>query len=134
MAGEIVFYDGTCGLCHGAVRFVLKHDRRSRFRFAPLGGLTYRSEIPPERRRSLPDSLVVMAENGSIRTRSDGVLHILRALGSGWGVLAGVGAVVPRPLRDAVYDGVARVRRRLFRRPPELCPVVPEEVRDRFLP
>jgi predicted DCC family thiol-disulfide oxidoreductase YuxK len=134
MAGEIVFYDGTCGLCHRAVRFVLEHDHRSQFRFAPLGGRTYETEIPAERRRSLPDSLVVRTGDGSLRTRSDGVLHILRLLGSGWGVLAGIGAVVPRPFRDAVYDGVARVRRRVFRRPSEACPVVPEGVRQRFLP
>jgi len=64
---EIIFYDGHCALCHGAVKFVLKHDRSGNaFRFAPLQGATFQSRVPPGRRASLPDSVIVLTEDGTL--------------------------------------------------------------------
>ncbi len=131
---EVLFYDGGCGLCHRAVRFVLWADPQGRaFRFAPLGGATFQAEVPAAERPRLPDSLVVRTAEGALLTRSAGVLHVLRRLGGGWGVLADFFGLVPRPLRDAAYDFVARIRFRLFARPNDACPVVPPPLRTRFL-
>ena len=125
-ATEILFYDGHCGLCHRAVRFVLKHDRSgTAFRFAPLQGETFQAKVPADRRASLPDSFVVETHDGSLLVRSDAVVHVLRRLPGGWSALAFLMAVVPRPLRDLVYDFVARIRYRLFGRRDDLCPDVP---------
>jgi predicted DCC family thiol-disulfide oxidoreductase YuxK len=133
-APDIVFYDGHCGLCHGAVRFLLPRDRAGAlFRFAPLQGDELVRRVPPGRREELPDSIVVLEAAGALHVRSDAVLHLLERLGGGWGFLARVGRAVPRGLRDAAYDGVARVRGHLFARPPDRCPVVPAELRSRFL-
>jgi predicted DCC family thiol-disulfide oxidoreductase YuxK len=59
-------------------------------------------------------------------------LHILRRLGGAWKVVAVVLGVVPRGLRDFVYDFVARVRFHVFGRREDLCPVMPAELRARF--
>jgi predicted DCC family thiol-disulfide oxidoreductase YuxK len=132
---ERIFYDGHCGLCHGWVRFTLARDRDGRaFRFAPLQGPTFAAAVPEAVRTGLPDSIVVQREDGALLTRSAAVLHVLRRLGGGWRVLATVGAALPGPLRDAAYDGLARVRGRLARRPPDVCPLLPLELRDRFDP
>jgi predicted DCC family thiol-disulfide oxidoreductase YuxK len=66
--------------------------------------------------------------------RSDAVLHILRRLGGGWKILAGAAAVVPRGLRDAAYNFIARVRYGIFGKRDELCPIVPHDLRARFDP
>lgn len=132
---EIVFYDGHCGLCDRAVRFVLKHDRSGRaFRFAPLQGTTYQSRVPAEQRAKLPDSIVLLTEDGTILTRSDAFVHIFRRLGGGWATLASALAVIPRPVRDLVYDFIARIRYRVFGRRDDICPIVPPELRARFDP
>jgi predicted DCC family thiol-disulfide oxidoreductase YuxK len=134
-APELLFYDGGCGLCHRAVRFLLAVDREGRaFRFAPLGGATFEEQVPEGERAGLPDSLVLRTEEGSLLTRSAAVLHMLRRLGGFWRFLAVLGGIVPRFLRDTLYDFVARVRFRLFARPDDWCPVVPKEQRARFLP
>lgn len=131
---ELLFYDGQCGLCHYAVRFVLARDRTGEaFRFAPLESNAFLAAVPEPRRKTLPDSLVVLTADGALLTRSTAVLHILRRLGGGWGLLAIIAGVVPTVARDWLYDGIARVRSRLFRRPPEVCPLVPQELRERFL-
>ena len=130
---EMLFYDGHCGLCHKAVRFVVAEDREGRaFRFAPLQGETFQRLVLPDKRGTLPDSLVVMAEDGRLLVRSEAFLHILRRLGGSWKVLAIALSVVPRGLRDFVYDFIARVRFKIFGGRNDLCPVTPPELRARF--
>lgn len=134
-AADLVFYDGTCGLCHGGVRFLLRRDREGRrFRYAPLQGETLAVRVAEERRRDLPDSIVVLTRGGDLLVESRGVIHLLRRLGGPWAVAAGLLWIVPRPVRDLVYRLIAAVRYRLFRRPQELCPMVPAELRRLFLP
>ena len=130
---EIIFYDGHCALCHRAVKFALRHDPAGGlFRFALLQGAFFSTQIPAARRAALPDSIVVLASDGSLLTRSDAFLHILRRIGGRWGSLATVLAIAPRFLRDPFYNLVARTRYRLFGRRTDVCPVVPVELRERF--
>lgn len=88
----------------------------------------------PEQRAALPDSVVVLTSAGALLVRSEAFIHILRRIGGSWELLAGVIDVIPRPLRDAVYDFVARVRYRVFGKRDELCPIVPPDLRARFEP
>jgi len=128
-----IFYDGSCGLCHRTIRFALTRDPGGLlFRFTPLQSERFRHLIPADRRQRLPDSIVVLTADHRLLTRSDAVLHMMRRIGGVWAALSALGALVPRPLRDAAYDAVARVRARLFRRPDAACPLVPRELRDRF--
>jgi predicted DCC family thiol-disulfide oxidoreductase YuxK len=132
---EMLFYDGHCGLCHHAVKFVLKHDRPgTAFRFAPLQGKTFQANVPVDRRTGLPDSMVVQTRDGSLLMRSDAWVHILRRLGGGWKVIAALVAVIPRPLRDECYEFVARIRYGVFGRRGDLCPILSPGLRSRFDP
>ena len=132
---ERIFYDGTCGLCHRGVRFVLARDRGGRkFRFAPLGGPTFLREVDPAIVRDLPDSFVVVTRDGRVLVRSAGTVHVLLTLGGVWKVVGALVWLVPRPIRDFVYDRVAAVRKRWFATPPDVCPVVPHEQRTRIDP
>jgi predicted DCC family thiol-disulfide oxidoreductase YuxK len=132
---EILFYDGHCALCHRTVQFAMRRDPAGiAFRFAPLQGKTFAALVPPNQRNGLPDSFVLRTTEGALLVRSDAILHILRRLGGGWNALAGILAVLPRPLRDVVYDFIARIRYRVFGRRDDLCPIVPPELRARFVP
>jgi len=129
----MIFYDGHCGLCHRTVTFVLAQDGDgTAFRFAPLQGETFQRLVSPEQRQMLPDSIVVLTEHGALLVRSEAFLHILRRLGGAWRVLANVLSVVPRGLRDFVYDFVARIRLKIFGRREDLCPMMPPKLRARF--
>jgi predicted DCC family thiol-disulfide oxidoreductase YuxK len=131
---ELVFYDGHCGLCHRAVRFILAEDRSGEaFRFAPLDSDTFRTALAESARATLPDSLVVQTTDGTILTRSAAVLHVLQCLGGLWRVLGSVLNLLPLTLRDRLYDSIARIRHRLFLAPSEVCPVIPGHLRIRFL-
>jgi predicted DCC family thiol-disulfide oxidoreductase YuxK len=107
---EYIFYDGHCGLCHRAVKFVLKHDRSGNtFRFAPLQGQTFQLRVPSKQIPYLPDSFVVLTREGKLLMRSDASLYVMRRLGGGWKVLADILGVIPRGLR--ALPGVWSARR-----------------------
>ncbi len=129
----VLFYDGGCGLCHLSVRSLLAVDRAAALRFAPLGGPTFRDQVAEADRGDLPDSLVLKTADGRLLVRSAAVRESLRLVGGLGKALAGVARVVPTPLADRLYAGVARVRS-LFPPPADACPRVPRELRERFLP
>lgn len=133
---DIVFYDGTCGLCHAAVRFHLRHERPASAHpsFAPLFGETYDRLVKPMVATPVPDSVHVFTADGRLLNRSRAVLHLCRRLGGGWTTLARIAGWCPRVLLDVVYRGVAAARRMILKPPAAACPLVDARLRDRFLP
>jgi predicted DCC family thiol-disulfide oxidoreductase YuxK len=130
-AHAILYYDGECGLCDRFVQFVLKHDPSERFQFATLQSPAGREQLA---RLKLPEvdlQTMVMVEGDRTYTRSTAALRICRLLAAPWPLLHAF-MVVPRPLRDGAYSFIA-ARRKLWFRPPDECPVMPPELRRRFL-
>ncbi|HEX3742820.1 MAG TPA: thiol-disulfide oxidoreductase DCC family protein [Bryobacteraceae bacterium] len=127
MDEKIVLFDGVCNLCNGFVQFVLARDPARRFRFASLQSAAadrlLRDKLPPE--------TVVLMEGGRIYLKSTAALRIARGLSFPWPLFYGLMAI-PRPVRDAVYDWVARHRYRWFGRR-EQCLLPTPELRSRFL-
>ena len=131
---EFLFYDGHCGLCHYAVRFVAKQDHSGRaFCFAPLGGTAFQAKVPATQRLELPDSMAVLTRDGSLLTCSDAWVHVLRRLGGKWKFAAALLRLLPQPLRDFFYSLVARTRYRIFGSREEVCPLIPPSLRTRFV-
>lgn len=153
--GPVLLFDGVCNLCNGAVRFVVRHDPEGRFRFAPLQSTVGRRLLAD---CDLPagdggdgsgsrggdgggdgdgsegaDALetMVLVEDGRCYAKSDAALRVARRLGLPWAALWPL-RVVPRRLRDAVYDFVAARRYRWFGRR-DACPVPSPDVAERFL-
>jgi predicted DCC family thiol-disulfide oxidoreductase YuxK len=110
LSPRALFYDGTCGLCGSAVRFLAWADRHGTLEVLPLGGEVFASRVAAEVRASLPDSLVLLPGDGRLLVRSAAVLEALEGIGGAWRVLARVGRLVPEGLRDRLYDLVARNR------------------------
>jgi predicted DCC family thiol-disulfide oxidoreductase YuxK len=92
-----VHIDGDCALCNSFARFVARRDKRRLFEFIP-GNAT---------------DTVRLVEGGRTYERSSAALRVMAELGFPWSWLSRAGLIVPRPLRDAVYDWIARRRRRI---------------------
>ena len=129
--GDVVLFDGVCNLCNGWVRFVVRRDPGLRFRFASLQSV-FGAELL--RRHGLPaDYLgsILLLEDGALFSKSDAVLRIARRLRWPWPVVSVLG-VVPRAMRDVVYDWVARNRYRWFGKR-ETCMLPSPQDARRFL-
>ncbi|MBW1844234.1 MAG: DUF393 domain-containing protein [Deltaproteobacteria bacterium] len=131
-----IFYDGGCGLCHRFVRFALAEDAEGRhFRFAPLesGGFYALRKLSPQAELlDSIDSVVLSLPNGDLLVRAAATLEIGKRLGGIWRVAAIAACAVPLGVLDAAYDGIAKIRHRIFATPAEACPILPAQLRDRF--
>ena len=135
--GEIILYDGVCGLCNGFVAFVWPRDRQRRFRFAPLQGGTARAILARHGRDATTlDTVIVVVDPGApserLLDRSAAGLRVLAGLGGGWGLVARLLGWLPSPLLDLTYRLLARNRYRLFGRL-DACAVPGPEWRERFI-
>jgi predicted DCC family thiol-disulfide oxidoreductase YuxK len=127
----IVFYDGTCVLCHGFVRFLLAEDNEARLRFAPLDS-AISARLLPER-QNWPVSMVVRTPDGAILLEDAAVSYLLIQLGGLWRVLARFGQVMPRPVRRWCYHAIGQRRLALFGATLTACPRLPAKMRHRVL-
>ena len=117
-SNPIVLYDGVCGLCNRAVQFLLKRDRHDRLRFASL-----QSDFAAEllNRHGLDhkdlDTVYVVLNHGqadeTLLAKSDAILFFDRAIGGVWNI-ARLGKIIPRPIRNWLYDFIARHRYQVF--------------------
>jgi len=116
-APSILFYDGSCAFCNSSVQFVLTHERRHTLQFASLQSAFAQRTL--ERRPDLrsTDSMIVAdldlkSEVESFHIKSSAGLRLAGYMGGVWSLLV-VFWIVPKPLRDWVYDLIARHRHRI---------------------
>jgi predicted DCC family thiol-disulfide oxidoreductase YuxK len=127
----ILLFDGVCNLCHGAVQWVLAHDRAGRFRFASLQSETGLALLRQHGLEGAALDSVVLIDGGRAYTHSAAVLRAAQLLGGPWAALS-VFRFLPRSWRDGVYNWVARNRYRWFGRQ-ESCWLPRPEWKERFL-
>ena len=128
----IVVFDTDCVLCSRMVAFILAHEQAPVLRFAGAWsseGLALAAAHGFS--RSDLDKTFLVVRNGKALMRSDASVEIARHLRAPW-QWATVIAAVPRPLRNAVYNFVARRRYHWFGRRQD-CTVVPFAERHRFI-
>lgn len=127
----LVVFDGDCVLCSRSMRLLARLDRARRFRMTPaqgaIGQALYRHlGLPTDR-----FATYLLVADGRIHQRSDAIVEIARRLRGPWRAAAAL-AIVPRRLRDALYDLVARHRYRIFGRR-EACGLRDPALTDRLI-
>jgi predicted DCC family thiol-disulfide oxidoreductase YuxK len=128
----VVLFDGVCNLCHAWVRFVIARDPDAHVVFAPLQSDTGRRLLAAHGSpHAGADSVVVIADDVAL-VRSAAALAVADRLRAPWPLLARLARLVPRGLRDSVYDLVAQGRYRWFGRR-DACALPDATPRDRFL-
>lgn len=114
---------------------IIRHDTRGIMKFAALQGSLGQQLLHHHPSLRSIDSLILIirtsSENESLFIRSAGALKVAEYLGGWWNVFR-VGWLIPRPIRDWVYDRIAAVRYRIFGKF-ESCPIPSPSVRYRFL-
>ena len=127
----ILLFDGVCNLCNGAVQFIIERDEDGLFRFASLQSDAAKQLLEKYPEASEDISTIVLLEKGRLYTRSDAALRAARYLSGAWPALYGF-IIIPRPIRNAVYDWIARNRYRWFGKKDQ-CMIPTPELKGRFL-
>ena len=128
---SVILFDGVCNLCNRSVQFVIKHDPEGKFMFTSLQSESGQKLLKEYKLPANEFNSFILLENGRAYTRSTGALKVARRLKSGWKLLYGF-IIVPRFIRDPVYNWIARNRYRWFGKT-ETCMIPSPELTNRFL-
>ena len=124
MVENIIYYDGECGLCHFAVRFILRVDSKSKFYFSPLSKL--------DDNLKYIDSIILKRGN-KIFYEGMAIIMIFENIDNNWNYLAKVLKLIPVNVLDTAYRWVSRNRAKVSVKKVSSCPIVPNSYQKRFI-
>ncbi|SDZ04643.1 Predicted thiol-disulfide oxidoreductase YuxK, DCC family [Evansella caseinilytica] len=130
MSGGIILFDGSCNFCSTSVQFIVKRDPGAYYQFAALQSEAGRRLLTAYKVPEDTDSLILI-DNNRYYMKSSAALRICKHLNGGWKMFS-LFLVIPRPLRDTLYDLIAKNRYKWFGRK-KACPLPSPEMKNRFL-
>lgn len=128
---HIVLFDGVCNLCNGVVQFIIKHDKKKKFRFASLQSNAAVELLKGYGSYSEKMNTIIYIRDEKVYFKSDAALLIMQDLGGVW-KLIGVFRIFPLFIRNGTYDLIAKWRYKVFGKK-ENCMMSNEDIADRFL-
>ncbi|MCS6832078.1 MAG: thiol-disulfide oxidoreductase DCC family protein [Flammeovirgaceae bacterium] len=131
MKHAIILFDGVCNLCNSSVNFIIERDKKRRYKFASLQSETGRKLLEKMGLPSNKLDSIVLIEDETVYFKSTAALKIASQLDGFWKIF-GIFRLVPRPLRDAAYDLIAKNRYRWFGKKAS-CRIPTPELKTRFL-
>jgi predicted DCC family thiol-disulfide oxidoreductase YuxK len=131
LSNPVVLFDGVCNLCNGSVLFIIKRDSKSSLRFASLQSDFGQQQMERFNISSSGLDSVLLINNGILYNKSTAALKIARMLDGFWPVLYGF-IIVPKFLRDSVYDWIAKNRYKWFGKK-ESCMIPTPDLKSRFI-
>jgi predicted DCC family thiol-disulfide oxidoreductase YuxK len=120
----LLLFDGECAFCHATVRLAMAEDHHERLQFAPLKGDVATNILATANRSWTGDTIVLIDSRGRA-VKSRAVAGVLEHIGGLWFLLGKLLRAVPRPIADAGYDLIGRMRYHLGGRIPKSCAVLP---------
>lgn len=127
----IVLVDGVCHFCQGLTKWIIKRDPEGKYHFASLQSDVAKELLAKGNLSTDSMDTFVLIEHGKYYTRSTAALRLAKGLKFPYPLLY-VFIVVPKFIRNAVYNWVARNRYRWFGKD-EACMLPTSEIKDRFL-
>jgi predicted DCC family thiol-disulfide oxidoreductase YuxK len=128
---KIILFDGVCNFCNYWVNFAIKHDRKKKLKFTTLQGEKAKQILPQYNINPTSLSSVIFIDKGKAYTQSSAAIKICKHLNGGWKLFYGL-IIVPKFIRDAIYNWIARNRYKWFGKK-DSCIVPTSELRERFL-
>lgn len=128
---DIILFDGVCNLCNNAVDFVIKRDKKDRFKFGALQDAASKSILKENKINQDYIDSIILVRGDQIFYKSKAALEIAKNLSGLWPVLV-VFNVIPSFIRDPIYDWIARKRYSWFGKK-ETCRIPTPEEKQKFL-
>lgn len=129
---KIILFDGVCNFCNDTVLKVIKFDKNNNFVFTSLQsdiGQKIVAYIKIDTTKT--DSIILYEPKVSYDIKSTAALKIMSQFGGVW-KLSNLFWIIPLPIRDAVYDFIAKNRYKWFGKK-DACIIPSPELQKRFL-
>jgi predicted DCC family thiol-disulfide oxidoreductase YuxK len=126
----ILLFDGVCNLCNGTVSKIIQHDPLQVIQFAAQQSISGKALMD---RYAIPHNAdsVILIDGDKVLFKSDAMIQVAKQL-QGWPRIFRFAIIFPQPIRDFIYDLIAKYRYTLFGKRKE-C-MIPKEVdKGRFV-
>lgn len=129
---QLILFDGVCNLCNASIQYVIQHDKKDRFRYAPLQStigkqVLEKFKVDP----SQTDSILLYSQENGLAVKSSAALKVAKHLGFPRNLLS-VFLIVPAFIRNWVYDYIAANRYKWYGKKEE-CMIPTPELKAKFL-
>lgn len=128
----VVLFDGVCNFCNNSINFIIRHDKRDYFRYAPLQSPLGQKMLGEHGLDKKEITSVILFENGKLYTKTSAALRIAKKLNAGWPLFFYLFIWIPPFIRNVVYDIIARNRYRWWGKK-DSCMIPSPDVRKKFL-
>jgi predicted DCC family thiol-disulfide oxidoreductase YuxK len=130
---KIIFFDGVCNLCNGFIDFVIKRDSKKIIYYAPLQSEISKTLLKNENIHLGENfSTIYFYDAGKFYEQSSAILMIVKNLSIGYKLAATLCFIIPKSIRNIVYNYIARNRYRFFGKK-ETCRLPSQEEWNQFL-
>jgi predicted DCC family thiol-disulfide oxidoreductase YuxK len=127
----VILFDGVCNFCNSSINFVMDRDPSGFFKFGALQSEEGIALLKKAGYQSEYLDSVLLLQDGHVYRDSEAALRITRKMTGLWPLMFGF-IIVPRVIRDAVYNWIARNRYRWFGKM-DSCRMPTPEIRSRFI-
>lgn len=128
---KIILFDGVCNLCNGAVNFIIDRDLKNQFLFTPLQSEAGQQLLAQYKLPLSSFNSLVLLEQGQVYQKSTGALRIAKTLRFPWSLFYAF-MIIPPPVRNFVYDLIAKYRYKLFGKS-SACRYPSDAIKAKFL-
>ncbi len=110
---NVILFDGICKLCNAWSNFIIKHDREHLFKLCSVQSdagkkILVHFDFPADFYETM-----LFVEGNKCYKQSDAFFKVVAKLGYPWKIVC-IFWLIPKPIRNWMYDRIALNRYRLF--------------------
>lgn len=129
---KIILFDGVCNLCNTSINYVIDHDKQDVFRFVSLQSALGETiqEYLDIKNKSL-DTIILYVPDETYYIKSTAAIKVMSEFLGFW-KLTQMFLILPAPIRDLVYNYIAKNRYKWYGKQ-EHCRIPTPELKAKFL-
>ncbi len=109
---NIILFDGICNLCSSTVSFLIKHDKYNNLHFVAQQTATGKNLMKKFNIHDATPS-VIFIQGKEVFYQSNAIIEIAKLI-TGWPRILRFSSIIPKSIRDAIYQLIAKNRYKLF--------------------
>lgn len=128
---KVILFDGVCKLCNAWCNFIIQHDHQHLFKLCSVQSNEGQNILQHFNLSTDVYESMLYVEGDRCYQQADAFFHVMSQLGFPWKVIT-IFKVIPKPVRDWMYDRIAFNRYRLFGKY-DACMLPKAGFEDRYL-
>lgn len=127
----LILFDGYCNLCNTSIQYIIKNDKKKLLLFTALSSVKSKEILANQSDTIKSLDSILLYYNDKLYYKSSAVLKIAKLLGGIYSLTV-IFWIIPRPIRDLIYNWIAKNRYKWFGKKSQ-CMIPTPELKKRFI-